>query len=269
VSALATDPEGELVVMLHGREGLPRCVLSGRARLPAGGYRPTQERPEEGLGPFWLSPVVNSEGAPLVAFCNGWVVQFFWDQSLLPYGDPVHDVPGASLAAVLLFPPPRGAWCGTLFFAGNEAVLRPGRGSAGSCRAPLGWTPQAPSEVNLPAPPLSWLRRDPEHLELAGLLVDGTICWTLLQSRAGLHNRGTCLSRGERYLAAALVGPGLVAGVTADHVDWLRAYVGGFRATGRTPVAIPAAVACFACHETHELIVVCRDGFVVRVPAPA
>jgi hypothetical protein len=36
-----------------------------------------------------------------------------------------------------------------------------------------------------------------------------------------------------------------------------------------TPIALPRTVACFPSPVTNELIVVCADGFVVRVPVPA
>jgi hypothetical protein len=69
------------------------------------------------------------------------------------------------------------------------------------------------------------------------------------------------------FLAAAILRPGVVAGVTRKGIHWLRRGTGGLRPAGSTDVPLPAAVACFRHQRGSELIVVCGDGTLVRVPA--
>jgi hypothetical protein len=118
--------------------------------------------------------------------------------------------------------------------------------------------------------PLAWLPRDRHHLEVAGLEQGGAVYWSLIHF--GDHGKAktlaTAVSRGEVYVATALVRPGLVAAVGRSRVDWLRAGANGFAVVGRTPASIFRVVACFPSFLTGEVIVVCADGFVVRVPVP-
>jgi tetratricopeptide (TPR) repeat protein len=267
VTALATDPEGELIVMLHDLEGTPRCLLSSRARLRSFGYRPMHERLVEGPGPFALSPVIVKDD-PYAAFWNGESLELLWDQQL-------HSVNRQALPGLATEP------LSLLLFAGRDTregfvalIFTPSEGGwfhMGSLpknySARLPWSPGLPEGSSLTAAPLSWLRGDSESLEVAGLLHNGAVCWSLLPFGSG--PKSTRTSRDRFYLAATLIGPGLLAAVAGSRIDWLRCSGNDFPSRGRTPVAIPGAVACFACHETRELIVVCRDGFVVRVPLPS
>src|SRR5262249_49764517 len=118
--------------------------------------------------------------------------------------------------------------------------------------------------------PLAWLTRDRHHLEVAGLEQGGSLYWSLISlDDHGLpRTLATAVSKGEVYLAAALVRPGLVAAVGRSRVDWLRAAPTGFKVVGRTPASIFRVLACFPSFLTGEVIVVCADGFVVRVPVP-
>jgi hypothetical protein len=266
VTALATDPEGELIVMLHAPEGAPRCLLSSRARLAGFGYRPMHERLVEGPGPFALSPVIVKDD-PYVAFWNGESLELLWDQQL-------HSVNRQALPGLAAEP------LSLLLFAGRDTregfvalIFTPSEGGwfhMGSLPQPysarLPWSSCLTEGSSLTAAPLSRLRGDSESLELAGLLHNGAVCWSLLPVGSG--PKSTRTSRDSGYLATTLIGPDLVAAVAASRIDWLRCRGNGFPCRGRTPVAIPGAVACFPCHETRELIVVCRDGFVVRVPLP-
>jgi hypothetical protein len=71
------------------------------------------------------------------------------------------------------------------------------------------------------------------------------------------------------YLAAAIVRPRLIAGVTRTRIDWLRAGTSRFTLRGSTPVALPSAVACVDSPRSGELIVIGRDGTIARVPIPS
>lgn len=77
----------------------------------------------------------------------------------------------------------------------------------------------------------------------------------------------------DDYVGAAIVKPGVVAGVRRAHVDWLR---GGpqrsqmevmtiVRSHGsRSPLRY--TVACFASHATQELLVISEKGLLERMP---
>lgn len=158
----------------------------------------------------------------------------------------------------------------------------------------LGWRPEIPEGSSLLAPPFSWLARDDLGVEIAGLKVNGALNWSLVRlpgvsSQAhrsegnlnhlsawmpGQHEMMECMASctaapEDGYLAAAIVRSGLVAGVRKTSIHWLRAGPKSFAPWALTRVAIPSAIACFPCHPTNELVVVCRDGGVVRVDIPA
>jgi hypothetical protein len=69
------------------------------------------------------------------------------------------------------------------------------------------------------------------------------------------------------YRAAAIVRHGLVAGVAADRIEWLRPGR-GFARKGETRIEVPRAVACFVSQPTGELLVVSADGTIEPVPLP-
>jgi tetratricopeptide (TPR) repeat protein len=157
-------------------------------------------------------------------------------------------------------------WCGT---------VRPGEQLApahtGMTRFPFPWRPSRPEGSSLQFAPLAWLVHGPNSAELAGLGENGSVYWSALHL-GDLEQRGAYATnvsvRAEGYLAAALLRPGFVAGVARRSIDWLRCGPKQFTLHSATKVFLPSAVACFPSHITRELLVVCRDGVVVRVPAP-
>jgi hypothetical protein len=74
---------------------------------------------------------------------------------------------------------------------------------------------------------------------------------------------------GEKYLAATMIRPYWLAGVTPTRIYWIRASTRGLSWQSATRVDLPAAVACFASAETQELLVVSSDGAITRVPIPS
>jgi hypothetical protein len=109
------------------------------------------------------------------------------------------------------------------------------------------------------------------QLEVAGLGEGGCLRWIILTLHPDYPRHcQTNLSTHEGYLAGTIVRPGFLAGVRKTKIEWLRC--GGsscpFFLVATTPIALPQAVACFPSHATNELIVVCAEGFVVRVPVP-
>lgn len=128
----------------------------------------------------------------------------------------------------------------------------------------LHWRADLVSPTSLRSYTLSHAGQLEESLELAGLDDTGTVHWARLEEgNLVAHN---VLSRPTPFLAATLVGPGLVAAVARNQIVWLRGGASAFLTWKISPIAIPSAVAAFTSAPTNELVVVCRDGFVARVP---
>jgi hypothetical protein len=133
------------------------------------------------------------------------------------------------------------------------------------------WRAAPPAGCSLVAPARAWLMSSPQGLEVAGVDHEGTLWW----SRFGVfvppekidQRRGHLAN--ERYRAAALLRPGEVAGVTRTGVSWARSTDLGLRVRSTTPAELGDAVACFASPLTRELLAVCANGDVVRVPVPS
>jgi hypothetical protein len=134
----------------------------------------------------------------------------------------------------------------------------------------LPWGPHRLEGTSLAKPILAWWESGPDRVELVGLGQNGTVYWSRLRTEPPLEVEMTNVAvRPDSYLAATLVRSGLVAAVARSSIDWLGAGSGDFRRHTSTKVFLPTAVACFPSDATHELIVVCKDGVVVRVPVPA
>ena len=87
----------------------------------------------------------------------------------------------------------------------------------------------------------------PDHLEIAGVGEFGTLHWAAFHRGDGRLDRlASCVATESEggYLAATLVRPGLVAGVTRSRIDWLRGGSGKFaprrRPGSRSPRPSPA-----------------------------
>jgi hypothetical protein len=118
-------------------------------------------------------------------------------------------------------------------------------------------------------PVLSWLDKGPLGVELAGVSSEGQLYVSDIRFEDGkLAEAKTTTLCGELpYLAAGLIRPGLVVAVTQNAVCWLRPGMGGIRQVGSDAESLPSAIACFRHHRGKEVIVVCGDGTLVRVPA--
>src|SRR5262249_38323582 len=108
----------------------------------------------------------------------------------------------------------------------------------------------------------------PEELVLAGVSASGVLNWTqLVLDGTGLRvHRRNAHAGADGYVGAEILGR-YVAAVSRSGVDWLRCGGPQARPVATTRVALPAAVACFG-GGPDELLVVCRDGLVARVPVP-
>jgi hypothetical protein len=185
---------------------------------------------------------------------------------LLPSGATPEPPDGPVLTASASFPgatPPEYAM---LLFSGDSVWGRTWLWSDFH-RTSLGWSPSAAGEEIVA--PLSWRMRDVNHVEITGLQPDGAACWSLLAfTSEGLRNQATHVSSETGYRAATLVRSGLVAAVGPARIDWLRVGGRSFTLWTCTWLAAPQCIACFASHPTNELLVVCADGQLVRVPVP-
>lgn len=272
VLSLAADAEGELLAAVYQLDQSSN-FLASYAKSPDGTYWRRQRRALEGTGTFWLTPLIEKwDSDYLVGLWDGERLAWMYGPLLLAAGNPlapfVRDNLTAALVlgagasssptlAVLGFDPDE-TWCFTRCWQGLH-------------KARLGWRPGIPPGSPLKSVPLSWVQPDPSHLQLVGLSSDGALCWSSLQFGDGqLNTLATNVSTGpEVYQAAALVRTGLVAGVNRSRINWLRGGHKGFSLWTATRVELPSVAACFPSPRTDELIVVCADGWVERVPVPS
>jgi tetratricopeptide (TPR) repeat protein len=276
VAGLSTDAEGHFLVALEGVAPgeqptlMASAYLSGRTatefELFVGGR-------ELLCRPAWLTPLAAQGTEDLLALWQGSWLEFLKGPFLTKAGELPGPVDGLDPAAMVVLPaPPSGSHpvprCLVLLLADEMVWCVPFPGMEVREPAAIGWTPGRAEGSTLYAAPLSWLRPHPDHLELAGMRGDGNACWSLVQfgPNGQPQKRMTNVTRESKYQAAALVRPHLVAAVGTYRIDWLRAGFSGFAFSSATHVALPGVVACFPSHPTRELLVVSRDGVVVRVP---
>lgn len=279
VVGLATEPAGNFLAAIEGLLPSPHRTLIASVFLSGQGegarFDPFMGRREVVSRDTWLTALLAPGAEDLVGLWQGKGLHLLKAPFLLPVGR-VHPGEGAGepdAALVLGTPPSRpGARPGYLALFLTQGSLWCSNFPEYGEHEPagLGWTPARPTGCTLYAPPLSWLRPHPDHLELAGVREDGNACWSLVQFEGDGRPaaRMTNVTRGSKYQAAALVRPGLVAAVGAYRIDWLRGSFAGFAYWSSTHVELPPVVACFPSHPTRELLVVSRDGAVLRVPVP-
>jgi tetratricopeptide (TPR) repeat protein len=279
VVSLAATPDGQLIVALRGGHHTSH-ELTSYLLTPKEDYRVASKLACE-LGNCWLAPMVAGSKLPLIALAAEQNLRLLRGANLAHWGR-------------LAFPEDDGSWCSPFVLTSREGsdrlsmiILLLGQNALWHCDAPwpkprpwnpgswqrvsLGWTPGIPHENGLRHPIVSWFRQDSRHVELAGVTDNGTIQWSQLQLRPDGHRIGFSHAaiRAEGYLATAIVRRGLIVGVSRSHLDWFRR---GSRTTLSPELtlraALPHAIACFPCAWTNEVIVVCHDGLVARVPVP-
>jgi hypothetical protein len=275
VLSLAASDDGEYLATLHSREPGVAHLFVYESRN-AVGYRKREDDFVPYQGQPWLAPRwVNSVGDEHFALWNGIELRYF---GLRSWGAGPKAMPSPEVSYVGAVFLPRMdrshsenilSTFSVLLFSADEARYY-SHASSSPHSFSLGWTPSLPPDSSLHSPTLAWQLTGPDYLELAGLGPTGTLYWSTLKiGRERVEIVGTRASTGEEgYLAGTIVQSRLVAGVTRSTIHWLFPATGGLVARSTTRVALPGAVACFPSHATHELIVVCRDGQLARVPVP-
>ncbi len=271
VAALATDADGQSLVVLHARDRGKRLLAAYAAYTEEGGTFSLRQWREASPETAWLTPIARPNW-PTLAAAEGAALTLLDFPTLVP-GDRIEcPVPEQGLNAAVLFEddPPAGTrrrpWS-ALLFAGNMLYHHRDGGLVEPEGIDLGWAPRAHVVRLQSPPPLSWLRTAAGRIELAGVDANGTAYWTRL-ALDGRPRAVTLPSASSHYHAAALVRPGLVAAVRDGAVEWLRGEGRCLVARGATPLSAAAALACFPSPQTGELLVVRRGGLVMRVPVP-
>jgi tetratricopeptide (TPR) repeat protein len=272
VTSLAASPDGRSVVILRSG-GHQLGVVGSYARAADGSYRLLLGSPVDGLTDPWLTPVMEGVDKELVGLWDGDELYVMTVASLTSWGSMTLPRPDACPPAAFLIP--RGDddaehEFNVLVHDGREWCLAEATGRSRHATG-LVWRPSLPAENTLRSIPISSLQADPEHLELAGLGGFGTLHWAALRAEEGRLDlvASNSAAREGGYLAVALARSGLVAAVTDAHVEWLRCGADKFTLAYRSEASVPSAVACFYTRTTGELIIICADGFVGRVPLPA
>jgi tetratricopeptide (TPR) repeat protein len=267
VMSLAKSSLGETVVVLRRLRPTEGC-LSSLARV-GNGYRVLERRIVALSGNTWLSPLVAGDEEPVVGFWDGVEFQLLQSQRLLPVSRLPLLERGYNPWAILLMPsfqwrPPATA---VLVFDGDEvSYFQTGHQGA----KVLGWGSGLTARKPLSNPLLTWLRKGPEGLEVAGIRKDGILGWADLRFDQGkLVEAFSLTARApEAYRAATIFRAGQVAALTPTAVHCLRAGPEGLRVHSATTPAVTNALACFPFYSTKELIVVSGDGTITRVPFP-
>jgi tetratricopeptide (TPR) repeat protein len=271
IEDLAVDRKGQLVVSLRIVGQIMQ--IASYEKTDDGAYESREDRALSEGGPFWLAPQVanypTSDRCFATCLANQRLLLLF-DGPSLAIGSNLSSDRCEELVAGLLVPLPErypSKALGILAFNGDMLVaVSKNRGRF--CETSVGWQPQLPLRSSLKSVPLSWLHSIP--LELAGLKEDGSLHWTCIRLAI---DKIECLKTNSAapdggYLAATIIRSGRLAAVRRSSIHWLRAGPKTFSPWAITRVSIPQAVACFPSRLTNELVVVCRDGSVVRVSIP-
>jgi hypothetical protein len=276
VLAISTDRYGSVVVVLYEATAEGQLLTSHLAS--AGAFtRELQGLLPPSPGASWLTPVGDVGGHHVFGLWHeGRLVQG-WADDLLSTGElplpQISDPVGAAFLLPQMADDPLPYW---LVFAGDRPwtlEVNPWcikeTGTLKELHGALGWRPGAPHRVLLSAPQPAWRVTAPGELELAGLGDVGSVQWASVYHHAPYDPVARAVSAAGNYLAVAFVGPGRLAAVSPTGVDWLRRQGRQLAVTSSTAVGLEAAVACFHSPLTHELLVVCRDGWLVRLPVPS
>ncbi len=75
-------------------------------------------------------------------------------------------------------------------------------------------------------------------------------------------------SKSGKYLGAALLTPPRLAAIREGGIDWLRIHGRHLEVVSSTEINLTGACGCFFSPPTGELLILCRDGYLLRVAVP-
>jgi tetratricopeptide (TPR) repeat protein len=272
VLALSTDRYGSAVLVLH--ESTPEERLLTSYLAGDGTFTRQQEQAlARSIAACRLTPIGDLGGQQVFGLRHdGRLTQMYADD-LLPTGEVTAPESADAIGAALLLPDAAaGQPAVWLLFAGNRLWLSAVNGTPKEVPGTLGWRPGWLHRVLLSAPPLAWRVWGPDELEFAGLDQEG-VHWAHVNFNTpwappSWSPMMAAVAGQTGYLAVAFIGPGRLAAVRRMGVDWLRREGKRLVLTSSTGLGLEAAVACFHSPLTGELLVVCRDGWLVRLPVP-
>jgi tetratricopeptide (TPR) repeat protein len=265
VTSLATDVDGRFVLVLQAPVyEKPEALLQlvSYESLPEGDYRFLARNGIVHSGQSWLLPLLVDANAQF-ALCDSDKTQYmsvylppsitFDEPHFLAISCPV---PYADRVTVHVCQ--RSAWCASGNFYETNTT-----------KVPLTWIPRLPTDAESPLAPISWLQYG-THLEIAAPHDEGALYWSkLCLDQEGLRLVSTAASTvADTYRAAAIIQPGVVAGVRSGHIDWLRFDGRHLQLHSSMPLAPQPIISSFTSHLTRELLVISSTGLLDRVPLP-
>jgi tetratricopeptide (TPR) repeat protein len=133
---------------------------------------------------------------------------------------------------------------------------------------PIGWGPSL-TDSTLKHCMIAFNEPRQQRIDFAGIDYKGYLHVSeLVVADAGVniaHVTHHC-SGNSGHCAVCFLRPGIVAAVTHDRIHWFRIGADGLTVLKNTPSPFVNPVACFPLSSTKELLVVCSDGTVGRVP---
>jgi len=260
IRSLATNAQGDLVVAARS----DRAQIVSYSRLGPNSFR-TDGRIEPTMVP-WLSPtLIMAQGQWVFAYLerDGLNVRSLPNLYLLN----VHELTGSEDLKVLLV----AGFQAILFlwWDGADTFYRRAH-QREDMPISLSWSPGNLRNTPGQPIPLAWFQWD-SRLELAGVTEDGNLHWSHLafDSDCLTETATATAALDGGYVAAAIVKPGMVAGVTGSVINWLRTSERRFLLVASTALSRGAPViGAFMSRSTNELLVLRSDGTIERVVAP-
>jgi tetratricopeptide (TPR) repeat protein len=261
VRALSTDPAGKHLIAL--REGAEETLLlfaRGETMPP---YTLIHRLPLTGPSPSRLTPITELNGELLVGVWNQNGLTSLVGRQLSDSGLLSFQLADLQLEEVIGIYLGQGLGLGTvlsLFCYPDRVILWEHRLE----KLVLLGRSILPAEDNLvPETCLCWTMDQAGQLflELLRLDEEGRLYLTHVCSGCAVIQTAR-----PGYRAATFTGPGRVAGVREDGIDWFKS--GSDLASWEVrQLSLPGVLACFPS-PLGELLIVCQNGLLVRVPVP-
>ncbi len=266
VKGISAHPDGEsLVVLREDVSGVGQ--LSSYAWGSDRSFRLVFRTSVEQVSDAWLTPILPQEGESLVGVWDGSRLNLLNVPSLAPKGALDFTASASSpTTAILLEEPSAAESCAVLFHDGQEWVAsgRDGRQIPTHFRSPS----LTSLSVRLRALEATSPIDPPDYLEIVGVAPLGNIHWASFQLASNhidliAHNHS---GRLLGYLAATIMRPGLVAGVMATRIHWLRPGGSTFTTSTTKEFDLQATMACCPNRFTDELLLINRHGWIEKIP---